>query len=53
MKKTGKLQLRELVEMQPYMKIAIEDSVPIDNDGNALINVGYLRVFRTLLLLLQ
>ncbi len=44
MKQSGKLQLRELVEMQPYMKIAMEDSVPIDNDGNALINVGYLRV---------
>lgn len=44
MKKRPSRTLREVLELKHYMKIAIEDSVPVDEDGNVLINVGYLRV---------
>lgn len=44
MKKRPTLKLDEVVELKPYMRVAIADSVPVDEDGNALINVGYLRV---------
>lgn len=38
------LRLQNILEIKPYMKIAIDDGVPADPDGNYLINVGYLRV---------
>lgn len=44
MKKRPSFHLNEIIEIKPYMKIAIEESVPVDDDGNVEINVGYLRV---------
>ena len=45
MSKTEKTyHLETIVDLRPGMKIAIDDAVPQDADGNYLINVGYLRV---------
>ena len=38
------VKLQSILDIQPYMKIVIDDSVPADANGNYLINVGYLRV---------
>ena len=37
-------KLTNILELSRYMKIAIDDSVETDENGNYLINVGYLRV---------
>ncbi len=42
--KTKKFKLQNIIELQNYMKIAIDEAVEQDEDGNYLINVGYLRV---------
>lgn len=44
MRKQVSRRLDEIVEMKPYMRIAIDEGVSYDDNGNALINVGYLRV---------
>ncbi len=45
MKQTGKnYHLTSIVELKSNMKIAIDDAVTLDGEGNFLINVGYLRV---------
>ena len=45
MKKTEKTyHLGPIIDLKPNMKIAIDDAVTADADGNFLINVGYLRV---------
>lgn len=44
MKKTLTQKLEDILEMKQYMRVAIEESVPVDDAGNLLINVGYLRV---------
>lgn len=44
MRKQTLKSLAEIVEIRPYMRIAIDNGVPFDDSGNALINVGYLRV---------
>lgn len=37
-------KLKSILQMMPFMKIVIDDRVEVDEDGNFLINVGYLRV---------
>ncbi len=37
-------KLANILPMQRYMKIIIDDAVEMDEEGNFLINVGYLRV---------
>lgn len=45
MKKTGKTyHLNNILDMRLNMKIVIDDAVEINEDGNFLVNVGYLRV---------
>lgn len=39
-----KYKLKTILDMQHYMKIAIDDYVELDENGNFLVNVGYLRV---------
>lgn len=39
-----KYKLKNILEMSSFMKIVIDDCVETDEDGNFLINVGYLRV---------
>lgn len=39
-----KIKLANILELSHYMKIVIDEGVEIDEDGNYLINVGYLRV---------
>ena len=39
-----KIRLENILELKEYMKIAFENDVKTDKDGNYLINVGYLRV---------
>lgn len=41
---TKKYKLKNILELRHYMKIAIDDSVETDDDGNFLINIAYLRV---------
>ena len=36
--------LANILALKPFMKIAIDDTVALDDEGNYLINVGYLRV---------
>lgn len=36
--------LSKILELQPFMKIAIDDEVQSDENGNYLINIAYLRV---------
>ncbi len=40
----GKFRLKNILELKPYMKILIDKDVPLDEDGNYLVNVGYERV---------
>jgi site-specific DNA recombinase len=42
--KTKKYKLSNILELSHYMKIVIDKYVEVDEDGNYLINVGYLRV---------
>jgi len=37
-------KLQNILEMMPFMKIVIDDRVDVDENGNFLINIGYLRV---------
>jgi site-specific DNA recombinase len=37
-------KLSKIIKLKPFMKIAIDENVPVDENGNYLINVGYLRV---------
>jgi len=39
-----KIKLKNILELKEYMKIAIDTNVDTDENGNYLINVGYLRV---------
>ncbi len=39
-----KIKLKNILELKAYMKIVIDDVVKADENGNYLINVGYLRV---------
>ena len=39
-----KIKLQNIVDLEPYMSIAIDEGVETDENGNWLINVGYLRV---------
>ena len=39
-----KIKLSNILELSHYMRIVIDDCVETDEDGNYLINVGYLRV---------
>lgn len=41
---TKKYKLATILDLKHYMKIAIDDSVETDEDGNYLINIAYLRV---------
>lgn len=40
----NKIKLSTILELSHYMRIVIDEGVEIDEDGNYLINVGYLRV---------
>ena len=40
----AKIKLANIIELQPFMKIVIDESVAMDENGNYLINIGYLRV---------
>lgn len=40
----AKIKLANIIDLQPFMKIAIDDTVKMDDNGHYLINVGYLRV---------
>lgn len=40
----AKIKLANIIEQQSFMKIAIDDMVEMDDNGNYLINIGYLRV---------
>ena len=40
----SKIKLRNILKIESYMKILIDDEVLQDNNGNYLINVGYERV---------
>ena len=44
MKKERIYHLRNILELRSNMKIVIDDAVELDEDGNFLVNVGYLRV---------
>ena len=37
-------KLKNILELKPYMRIAIDEEVQKDEDGNYLVNFGYLRV---------
>ena len=37
-------KLKNILNLAPYMKIIIDEQVDVDEDGNFLVNVGYLRV---------
>ncbi len=37
-------KLKNILNLAPYMKIIIDEQVEVDEDGNFLVNVGYLRV---------
>lgn len=37
-------KLENILQMMPFMKIVIDDCVEVDENGNFLINIGYLRV---------
>lgn len=37
-------KLENILDMKSYMRIAIDDSVEKDDNGNYLVNIGYLRV---------
>ena len=39
-----KLTLGSILDVMPYMKIAIDEQVDTDAEGNYLVNFGYLRV---------
>lgn len=39
-----KHKLKNILELHHYMKIVIDDGVDIDEDGNYLVNIGYIRV---------
>ena len=39
-----KIKLSNILELSNYMRIVMDDCVETDEDGNYLINVGYLRV---------
>ena len=39
-----KEHLIDILTLKSYMKIVIDDSVPLDENGNYLINIGYIRV---------
>ena len=36
--------IKDVMQLESFMKVAIDGEVPLDKDGNYLINVGYLRV---------
>lgn len=38
------LRIKDVLPLKPFMKVVIDGEVPVDKDGNYLINVGYLRV---------
>lgn len=40
----NKIKLSNILELSHYMKIVIDEGVDVDEKGNYLINVGYLRV---------
>ena len=40
----NKIKLENILELSHYMKIVIDEGVELDEDGNYLVNVGYLRV---------
>ena len=41
----GKIyKLKDILSLKPYMRIAIDDEVKKDENGNFLVNFGYLRV---------
>lgn len=40
----NRIKLENILDMRHFMKIAIDEAVDVDEDGNFLINVGYLRV---------
>ena len=42
--RTKNHRLNKILDLSPYMKIAIDNGVPLDENGNYLINVAYLRV---------
>ena len=37
-------KLKNILNLAPYMKIVIDERVEVDENGNFLVNVGYLRV---------
>lgn len=39
-----KIKLSNILELSHYMKIVIDEGVEVDEEGNYLVNVGYLRV---------
>lgn len=39
-----KIKLSNILELSHYMKIVIDEGIDVDEDGNYLVNVGYLRV---------
>lgn len=44
METNSKIKLKAILDVKSYMKIAIDNGVDLDENGNYLINVGYLRV---------
>ena len=42
--RTKNHKLSNILDLSPYMKIAIDNGVQLDENGNYLINVAYLRV---------
>ena len=40
----SKIKLKNILELQPFMKILIDKNVEMDENGNYLINVAYERV---------
>ena len=40
----NKIKLENILELSHYMKIVIDEGVELDDNGNYLVNVGYLRV---------
>lgn len=40
----SKIKLSNILDISHYMRIAIDEGVDVDEDGNYLVNVGYLRV---------
>lgn len=41
---TKAYKLENILQLMPFMKIVIDDRVEVDENGNFIINVGYLRV---------